>query len=244
MLRVVVALMALCFAGCSDSSRTESDSRPTHTASQQAPATVPGLPDAEQGAQWLGVNAVMIAVPKEWVVTPHGCTGKLPGAIIFQSRHSWSLRCPSQSVTETTLLVDDTGEGRHFRSLKPLGQVHGLEVTGSGLGCRTSRPPTCSLSFAVQDAQVSFSITVRAANAGRVLEGIRDSIRPIPAGYTAVPDIAFTSSVEKAEQILQAAGLDAHSPEVDWPHYVTGARPTAGTVVPRGSVIELSIGDG
>ena len=77
---------------------------------------------------------------------------------------------------------------------------------------------------------------------------------PTPAGtptsfpaaprHTTVPHIAYGTSVEKALQRLERAGLHDEEPAVDWPHYVTGTDPDAGTRVEVGSTVLLEIGDG
>lgn len=61
---------------------------------------------------------------------------------------------------------------------------------------------------------------------------------------TTVPQIRYGTSVADALRILEEAGLRGHEPDVDWPHYVTGTDPAAGTVVDVGTRVELEIGDG
>ena len=61
---------------------------------------------------------------------------------------------------------------------------------------------------------------------------------------TTVPAIKYGTSVKDALQQLARAGLCADAPNLDYPHYVTGANPSAGTDAKRGSLITLMVGDG
>ena len=78
----------------------------------------------------------------------------------------------------------------------------------------------------------------------RVLRQVAGSLSRIPEGYTAVPYLGFGESDAQGVAALEAAGLEADLPDVNFPHYVTGTTPTAGTVVPMGSIVEIQIGDG
>lgn len=64
------------------------------------------------------------------------------------------------------------------------------------------------------------------------------------SGSTKVPTITFGTSVDEAMAQLERAGLCGQAPDVDFPHYVTGTEPAAGSVVARGSRVALLIGDG
>ena len=65
-----------------------------------------------------------------------------------------------------------------------------------------------------------------------------------PVERTTVPRIEYGTSVDDAMRVLEEAGLRGTEPEVDWPHYVIGTDPEAGTSVPVGSEVRLEIGDG
>jgi hypothetical protein len=64
------------------------------------------------------------------------------------------------------------------------------------------------------------------------------------AALVTVPHIRYGTSVDRARRILADAGLMGHEPNVNFPHYVTGTVPSAGSTVHVGDVIELQIGDG
>lgn len=70
------------------------------------------------------------------------------------------------------------------------------------------------------------------------------SATPLPDDRTTVPYVPYGASDAEVVRLVEAAGLVAVVPDVDWPHYVTGVDPPAGTVVPLGSEVELRIGDG
>jgi hypothetical protein len=63
-------------------------------------------------------------------------------------------------------------------------------------------------------------------------------------GRTTVPPMDYGTNAGKAVRILEEAGLVAHKPDVDWPYYVTGTVPEAGSPVSFCDVIELIPGDG
>jgi hypothetical protein len=64
------------------------------------------------------------------------------------------------------------------------------------------------------------------------------------SGSTKVPAIKYGTSVDDAMAHLERAGLCGQSPNVDFPHYVIGTKPAAGSVVERGAQVALLIGDG
>jgi len=67
---------------------------------------------------------------------------------------------------------------------------------------------------------------------------------PLPDDRTTVPYVPFGASDAEIVRLLEAAGLVAQVPDVDWPHYVTGVDPVAGTELPVGAEVEILIGDG
>lgn len=232
---LALALLAVSSVGCTDSgppdpSASESSSVP----GPGAPSDAPDLPALSDDSRWLGVNGLMIAVPDSWKVTQDVCS-RSNRAIVFHDPTSSTYRCPAYGREVATLTVYDNNSVQPFGRLRPRGAVHGLDVSASMVGCRTSRPPICSLSFAVADSDVMFSVTFRAMNALKVIEDMRDSIRPVPTGFSAVPFIHYGWSVKKAKAQLKAAGLEGQSEDVDWPHYVTAARPAPGTVLEQGT---------
>ena len=67
---------------------------------------------------------------------------------------------------------------------------------------------------------------------------------PLPEGRAEVPYVPVGASDAEIVRLLDAAGLVARVPDVDWPHYVTGVDPPAGTKLPVGAEVEVQIGDG
>ncbi|MGD9959451.1 PASTA domain-containing protein [Nocardioides sp.] len=59
-----------------------------------------------------------------------------------------------------------------------------------------------------------------------------------------VPPIDYGTSVDDAMETLARAGLCGERPDVDFPYYVTGTDPSAGSTVERGTHITFLIGDG
>jgi len=243
---LAAALLLLALSSCTDSADDATSPRATSTppASGNASPMTEGLPAAPAGSRWLGVDGTMIAVPASWRVTSRTCVGKGSGAVVIVDPESPVHRCVVPIGTVDLLVLREEGDASDSSSWEPQPAGHGLDVLASALGCRSSLPPICSQRFAVRGSTFTFSVTIRARGATRQIEAMRKSIRTIPAGYSAVPLIHFGWSVEKATQQLHAAGLRAESPSVDWPHYVTETVPEVGTLLKRGAVVELSIGDG
>ena len=239
---LAAGVLFLMVTACSDSSEPERSTSTGHGTT--ALSGLPGLPEPTPGSKWLGINSVMIAAPRSWAVTQDPCERNRIGTAQFLDEDSPALRCLAYVSSGALLVVIEIEDEELFRGLKRRSTVNGLEVSGSTLGCRTSMPPICSLTFSVPSEHVIFSVTYRARNAVQVIRSIRDSLRSIPGGYSAVPLIQYGWSVEQAQRHLRAAGLESSSPSVDWPHYVTDIEPTGGTVLQQGEVVELSIGDG
>ena len=77
-----------------------------------------------------------------------------------------------------------------------------------------------------------------------LLAAVRASVTDLPDGWVVVPRFDSDISDDDAVARLARAGLHATAPDVDWPHYVTGTDPVAGTPVPPGTDVDLEIGDG
>ena len=66
----------------------------------------------------------------------------------------------------------------------------------------------------------------------------------LPDDRATVPYVPYGASEREVVRLLASAGLDPVVPDVDWPHYVTGVDPAAGTELPVGAEVEILIGDG
>ena len=78
----------------------------------------------------------------------------------------------------------------------------------------------------------------------RAAQGCAAVVEATASGSTKVPAIKYGTSVDDAMSQLERAGLCGQPPDVDFPHYVIGTKPPAGSIVERGTRIALLIGDG
>jgi hypothetical protein len=63
-------------------------------------------------------------------------------------------------------------------------------------------------------------------------------------GTVVVPHIKYGTNADKAVRILESTGLVGVKPDVNFPYYVIGTRPKAGSVVEACTPVELIPGDG
>jgi hypothetical protein len=219
-------------------------------------------PTAAPGTRLVGLGQVAVEVPEDWVVAENGCARDR--GVIFRypdTRETADLlpsRCPPLPNHRpfASLAIGDvtSEEGRKLASSSWTRDVivRGLDVRQSGF---LHRPPEfcgsgapikqlCHLMFWPLMENTFFMLTVHGPAARATVLSIRNSLQVLPKGYTSVPFIKFGSSDAEAAQILHRAGLTAELPDVDFPHYVTGTAPTAGSVVRAGSSVRVIPGDG
>lgn len=239
MSRTAVAGLAavLALAGCTDgaaSGRGVLESQPRAT---------PRVLAAETGQRWVGVGGVMVAVPAGWRTATGPC-GTPDGPVVhFPGRAADVVGCrPLPTTAVSSLTFRSSGATTRPR---PTGEVNGVRVTRAPVICLVGRPVgQCSTRFVVPQSGVQLEIVIRGPRAGDRVRALRDSLTPVPRGYVAVPLIDYGVSVDDATASLEAVGLKAASPSVDFPHYATGSQPAAGAVVARGGTVALTIGDG
>ena len=181
------------------------------------------LAEPPPGTRWQGVGHVVVAVPTSWRTEIDPCTQPDGDVVLLPAVSRAVMRCAVSATRGVSSLV--VSRASRSRALR----------------CRSS---VCRATFGDPDARVWFGVTARGTSARRLVAGVRNSLTRLPAGWTSVPAEHYGESVEHAVRQLEAASLRGTSPDVDWPHYVTGTRPVAGTVVAEGDTVELTIGDG
>lgn len=186
----------------------------------------PPEPIAEppSGHRWQGVGDVVVAVPKTWRTETDICTLPDGDLVLLPASTRGTYRCGVSPTRGVSSLVAVS---------------HGSRT--DDVRCR---PSSCRATFGDEDAHVWFRVTARGPSARGVAESVRDSLTVLPTGWTTVPAVRYGEEVDDVVRRLAAAGLHGTSPDVDWPHYVTRTRPSAGAVVAEGETIALEIGDG
>ena len=218
-------------------------SRSAPTATTKAPAPGPVL-QAPPGRQWVGLDDVVVAVPRRWVGVQH-CPLRRGDTVLFLDAASPAVGC--ELLRGRSLLRVAPG----LSGAIPLGrrvdlgaEVNGLQVTHSGLACRASSIGPCHLTFTVTGSDAVFQVFYRGQAPGATVRRIFESVTRLPAGQTTVPLIPYGIPVSGAERLLTDAGLVARAPDVNFPHYAIGTEPPEGTVAPVGTVVDITVGDG
>lgn len=243
-----VALMALLPLGAcsanSDPARVAVS--PTSTPTAEPTGETPPVVAPPAGTRWQGINGVVVAVPKSWDTTTDPCGWADGGAVRFLGPMSLTMRCPLVGTAGSVLQVasSDLAVLPPVRTLQNRTRPGGVEVRYGSVRCRASSVGPCTLTFAVPSADATFQISYRGPNPVAFVERLRDSVTRLRSGSTTVPVVVYGSSVTDAMTQLSRAGLVVSSPDVNFPHYVTGTRPAAGTVVEEGATVELTVGDG
>lgn len=240
---LLVALLVL--SGCTDGS---DDARAPTAGTGAAPGTSAAVvPDPPGGTRWQGGNGVVVAVPEDWETITDVCADPEVAGVRYLSRAQLTARCAIRGRhRDSTLVValDRVTAGMIAGRLPVRSQVGGLAVRSSRARCPDPAPAGCTLTFAVPSAGVTFQLRYRGPDARAFAGALRGSLRAVPDGLVTVPALPYGVSDAAAIRRLTAAGLTAPEPDVDFPHYVTGTLPPAGSLVPEGSSVELQIGDG
>ena len=113
----------------------------------------------------------------------------------------------------------------HWRTLTgPCGEPDGPVVHLPGRDAPHALLPTwCSLALVAPEAATSGSARATPGQAA-----------------SSAPMVEHGTSVGRASGVLADAGLEPMSPDVDFPHYATGTRPAAGTIIAEGSTVSLT----
>ena len=229
-------VLGLC--GCSDAG--EPRESPPPPPGEGSPAPSESSPPVEEprppkGKQLVGLNDVVIAVPKSWTVRARECGGTGVEALLielFASRDGLN-RAVCMSATHPSLdqLKTSTRE-----------KINGVEILlNANTRCQTHR--SCSSGFAVPSQNVQVSVDVPWPIDMALATAIRDSVQLLPDGYRTVPSVLYLN-MDDAEALLKQAGLQSDLGTMPGPHYATDTEPGAGSVVAEGSIVRVNAGDG
>ena len=199
----------------------------------------------------VGLRQVVVAVPDSWGTDETRCLKPIADTVFEDTGGVTRCVYPEPTADElsgvSSLAVVrlETGYGKHLlEQMHAADPVAGPEVLESDLGCLDKLPPACSQAFAVPSEGVAFVVQVEKGSSAKTVRTIRSSLQVLPANYTTVPFIAYGTSMKFAERRLADAGLVGTARDVEFPHYFTGTVPVAGSVVPAGGAVEMTIGDG
>jgi hypothetical protein len=219
--------------------------------------------DVRPGHVWVGLSSVAIQVPEQWRGGVVGCGGPEEDAVEVVSPGRAVPACSSGWQDDRTLVTvyamseldSRTGgwadEGPAFTRSK----IDGTDVRVREVSCLDVRPDrdasieVCSGQVQVPDEHVEF--TVQSTSGADVVEDLLATIRVLP-GQAGVPD-AFgfrakyqESSGEEYVKALRELGLE---PNVTYragdgqPGTLLSVEPAAGTMLGRGSTVEVVVID-
>jgi hypothetical protein len=211
-----------------------------------------GLVSAPPGTRYVGIGQVVVAVPMGWSDGAASCNSPRRDTVYFpwpQDCSPGSFRSVS-SVAISSVPMNDGFAG----GMTPDGSANGHEVVARPNPARClpgTGPETCVQSFGVPDLDAYFSVRVPRDQSGSLdqVKAIRDSLRVLPAGQTAVPFVTPGSSLEAWEGALRDAGFAVrvkHStcpPNAFCLSGVLGTEPAAGNVAPTGSTVTIEVLD-
>lgn len=201
--------------------------------------------EATAGTRAVALGRVVVEVPEAWATeASDSCPTLQDGTVVFRLPGQPECGRPISRDLDTVTLETIEGDDSLLLVMgraRPLGEY---VVRQTGLGCRASFPPICDQTVAVPELGVLVQIHVRSDDAETTIRAIRSSLSVLPVGYAGVPPIVYGTSDQDALVLLKDAGLVGAVPDVDFPHYVTGTDPPAGTVLPVGVEVALQVGDG
>jgi hypothetical protein len=238
-----VALLAACAQG--PTSGGDPSAQPRSSASS-APVAGEVLP-APPGRRWVGAGDVVVAVPRSWGTATEACAEPQGDTVFLAGRASTVVDCrttPTTGVSSLTVATVRSGAISLGRRVDLGAEVNGIRVLHSGLRCPASSPGPCDVTVTVPGADAVFELFVRGREPQVLVDRVLGSLTRLPSGQTTVPLVEYGTEVADAHELLRRAGLVGESPDVDFPHYITGTKPTAGTVVEVGQTVEMTIGDG
>ena len=205
-------------------------------------------PEAPDGTRLVGLRQVVVAVPKSWGTDETRCLKPIADTVYEDTGGVTRCVYPEPTADELAGVASlavvrlETGRGQHLvERMHPGDPVDGVEVLESDRGCIDGRRLVCTQSFAVPSEGVAFVVDGTSA---KTVRAVRSSLQVLSEDYTTVPFIPYGTSMDVAERRLADVGLVGTGHEVDFPHYFTGTVPVAGSVVPAGGEVEMTIGDG
>lgn len=213
----------------------------------EARSTPSAAPEPSTGMRLVGRGRAVVAVPQTWAIQETHCGQTTRDTMYVADRSGRSCLIDHAGIASLEIAGSDVPpSGKVTRTTTKSGKVDGVDVRWSAPTCRTPEDRLCAMSLVVPSEQATFTLRVPKGRGAptALLAAFRESLAILPTGYTTVPFVEYGMSVDEAQQVVAAVGLESESPDVNFPHYATGTEPPAGTVVAIDEVVLLTIGDG
>lgn len=205
--------------------------------STATPPVATQTPTAPDGLRTVGLDGLVVDVPADWVVRSD-CGMPELDSLSFGPPEASACEGPGVTLTTSVQFPDVAyaeGAGPEYQ--------HGLEVRrldpcdpdGDGADACAALEPSVTFDFPDVNRDLTRPGQSVAAR-GPDREEIASSARPVPDGYTVVPDVVGLG-LDEAKQTMTDAGLDVPHTEPNW--IVGTTDPAAGSVVPVGTFVDL-----
>lgn len=222
------------------------------------------LPDPPDGTRWVGHDGVVVAVADWWSTGETQCLAPVEDTVYFDSGAMADCPDPADPATVREVSALAVLDGSSGYGEKLLGE---MEPVGGGIlerpGCEEWFPGVCRRVFALEGTDVVFALTIVGSEDGDH-DAIRDSVRPLPAGFTTVPIAvgqfprtpAWGDRPAVAKEYiaaLEAAGLSAEVTYLDverggvgdpasFPRgHLLEVDPTPGTPIEEGGTVAITL---
>ncbi len=242
-------LAAGALVGCASDDGGPSDPAPETGASAEPVPPSASMPsfDPPRDSRWVGIGDVVLAVPEDWGTTTEPCGAPTGPTVYFVTSEAARVDCaqtPTDGVSSVLLADNESGLVYGGRALDIFQEVNGVDRAVHERGCGAASGQCRIMVMTSRQHGLAAVIRVRGENAAAQARKILDSLTVVPKGWVTVPLVEYGEEVADVKRRLADAGLVAHSPDVDYPHYATGTEPGPGSVVEVGSMVEITIGDG
>jgi hypothetical protein len=200
------------------------------------------------GTRYVGIGQVAVAVPEDWSDGDASCNAPMRDTVFFP----YGQDCVGMFHSVSSLAISAVRMNDGFAGgMTPDGRVGGHRVVArpnSAMCMVGTGPEACLQSFGVPDLHAYFSVRVPRDEPEALdrVKAIRDSLRVLPDGQTAVPFLS-AGSLDDWRAALQDAGLavrvDHHScpPTGNCVGGVVSTTPAPGNVVPTGSIVTIDV---
>lgn len=204
------------------------------------------------GMRLVGRGQVVVAVPAAWTNWQPSCGEPGHGYVFFEPVAAIRCRAHAAGDAVPSLGIADssTEESRQLiQTMEPVGEINGLIVMQDEEKCSFDSDGVCARHFAIPAEGVLFTVqTLDVPEASEIFAEIRDSVRPLPDGFTTVPyrDTGIDGSTGRAAaQLMELNGLDVktiETPSEGRPRGILlSISPVPGSPVRHGETVTLTV---
>jgi hypothetical protein len=211
---------------------------------------------APPGTRLVGFQGVAVAVPDDWGIDrirAGRCQLPVEDTVVFPSRKlvlSESMPCGLAERTSSLHLIDVSTEDISLivEDASPAGRVDGVPTFRTSLRPQLCDGERCSPHQFNQALIVPSRDVLLYVNSPQksTIESVLGTIRLIPPGYTAVPDLSgLIADGDQLRRLVEAAGLTwdrvCPSGSVCDMGEIEATDPAAGSVVPEGTIVRSAV---